>query len=181
MSNIDTNALQSALDRTAEALRASPRAVLAIAALAAAASAHAQLAGDYERAGNNVGYELGRTVTNPRTQGIATAMGQILLGQVGRSADAQRRATEQAQAQAKADAAYMAAYDAERRKTNPNYVPGSEGYPALAKRGAGSTSQWNSVNGLSGIDAQLAALQRDWQQRNGHAQSNSSVTQTQRP
>lgn len=184
MPPVNQQGLQEALQGAARSLLASPRVVIAIAALASASGANAQWfgGGDYERAGSSIGYELGRSVSSSRTQGIATVMTQTLLGQAGRMLDGRKKEEEQAQlaaqqaaAQASADAAYRSAYDAERRRIDPNYVPGSDGYPAIARRGAASTQQWGAVSGLSGVDAQLSALQREWQLRNEYAGGDSNV------
>lgn len=168
-----TAALQGALRSTAAALRASPKALLAVAALASTGMAHAQLfGGAYERAGGNIGYELGRQV-NSSAQGIATIMGQVLGGQLGRQFDeGQRAEQERAQAieRARIDAAAQAAYDAERQRLDPSYAPGAGGYAGIAQRGAASTGLWNQT-GLSGVDRNIAAAVREIEMRNQRTQT----------
>lgn len=186
-----STALRMALDRSARAMLASPRALVFLAAMAGATVAHAQFAGDYERAGQSIGYDLGRAVPGGPAQGVASTLAQLFGSQMGRSMDQQRReqqqAAQQAQQQAmsaaqaaQAEAACMAAYDAQRTKADPRYVPGSQGYPVVCQRAGQATNQWAS-NGqaLGAVDNQLAALQREWQMRNAHALKASAPQQTQ--
>ena len=169
-----STSLRNALQSTALALSTSPKALLAIATLAATGEAQAQIfGGAYERAGGSIGYEVGRQAKSASAQGIAAVMGQVLGSQLGRHFDENARAAqEQQQAvdRARADAAARAAYDAERKRLDPSYMPGRDGYSGISQRGAASTSLWNqAATGLASVDRQLAASVREFQLRNQRA------------
>ncbi|MDF2461866.1 MAG: hypothetical protein K0Q43_101 [Ramlibacter sp.] len=173
---VDMGALQRSLSRTASGLRSSPRALLAIAALACAGSAQAQFGGTYERAGSSVGYEVGRAVgaKSPAAQGVASVMAQLLGGQVGKIVDDEQRLEQQAIDKARADAAY----EAERRRLDPSYQP----YSAASQRGSASIGLWSTgASAFASVDAQQAALLREWQQRNGRAQGSQTSEQVNYP
>lgn len=82
--------------------------------------------------------------------------------------DEKQRLEQQAVEKARADVAY----EAERRRLDPSYQP----YSASSQRGTTSINQWASgSSAFASIDAQQAALQREWQLRNNrHSQSTSS-------
>jgi hypothetical protein len=91
-------------------------------------------------------------------------MAQLLGSQVGKSVDEKQRLEQQAIEKARADVAY----EAERRRLDPSYQP----YSASSQRGTASINQWASgSSAFASIDAQQAALQREWQQRNNRAHS----------
>lgn len=165
MSHEKAAALQNALHITGASLRACPRALMAIALAAAAGGAHAQFGGTYERAGSTVGHELGRALSgdkNPYASSIAATMGQLLGSQFGKSLDESGRIEREAQERARADAAY----EAERRKLDPAWLP-TQGvsYGTAADRAAVGMQQWSS-NFYASHQARMAELQREWERNN---------------
>ncbi len=158
--------LASALKAARASLSARPAALVAIALAAGMAAPAAHAWGtNYEYAGSSIGYQLGNALGAGSSvkSSIGSTIGNVIGSTMGRSVDQssqQEKAQETAIQQAKLQAQRDAAYDAERRRLDPNYT-----YSAAAGRSASANSTYTS--NLDAIVQRNSALAAQYTSRSG--------------
>lgn len=122
------HAVRDALSSVRSSLRGAPAFMAAVALAAGLSSTEAQAWGnDFENLGRVIGGEVGRSATNDRYGAqarVGSLIGETLGSRMGRpadEADKEAKRTAEIQRQAREQAIRDAAYDAERRRIDPNY------------------------------------------------------------
>jgi hypothetical protein len=165
--------LTIALASARSTLAASPAALVAIGIAAGMAAPEAKAWGSqYESLGRTIGSELGRSAAGGGYGAgarIAGLIGETIGTNVGKpmdeSSEAQRRDAENIQ-RAKEQAVRDAAYDAERRRLDPSYVPASS-YGDMVRRSADSSSSYNAVGAnLRALNERTEAAVQEYTRRN---------------
>lgn len=169
-----TSLLSKARASVRASLTASHITLLAVGMAAGLSAEQARAWGNnYEYLGRTVGSELGRAVAGRdgawspagRIAGLAGEMvGASVARPFDQAAEDQRRADQEVQ-RAREQAQRDNAYEAERRRLDPNYT--GTRYSEMADRGARSLDAHRAIaNNVSALNEENERLVRDYQRRN---------------
>lgn len=171
---MSTKLLQAARSSIRASLSASTATLLAVGLAAGLApdAAHAW-GSDYESMGRTLGSELGNvaggnSVFSP-TARIASTLGGFIGQQIGKPIDQaseEQRRVDDIQRQAREQAVRDAAYDAERKRIDPNYTPQAR-YADMASRAEQSVQNSRSISSnIADWSRNTDRLVQEYQQRN---------------